>query len=57
MLSVLCTEQILSLIHPSEVKIQKKDRRAMFEIADMKQKVAQSEKNIVLSNREMKYLK
>lgn len=57
MLSALCTEQILSLIHPHEVKMQKRERKAQIEMADVMRKLAQSETTLVLTNREMRHLK
>lgn len=57
LLSVLCTEQILSYIYPDEVKRRKADRKASYDIDDLKQKIAQSASNVVLSNREMKHLR
>ncbi|CAD7077261.1 unnamed protein product [Hermetia illucens] len=55
--SDLCTEQILMLIRPNEVKIRKKQRKISTEVADLKQKLSQTNKNIVLSNREIRLLR
>ncbi|XP_055319841.1 uncharacterized protein LOC129577220 [Sitodiplosis mosellana] len=57
LLSELCTEQILMLIKPSEVRSRKKQRKLGTEVADLKQKLSQSNKNIVLSNREIRLLR
>ncbi|KAJ6646810.1 Egalitarian protein like, partial [Pseudolycoriella hygida] len=57
LLSELCTEQILMLINPSEVKIRKKQRKVSNEVADLKQKLSLSMKNVVLSNREIRLLR
>lgn len=55
--SELCTEQILIQIKPNEVKIRKKQRKVTTEVADLKQKLEQSNKSIVLSNREIRLLR
>uniref|UniRef100_A0A0K8TLD3 Putative exonuclease n=1 Tax=Tabanus bromius TaxID=304241 RepID=A0A0K8TLD3_TABBR len=55
--SELCTEQILMLIRPNDVKMRKKQRKISTEVADLKQKLAQTNKNIVLSNREIRLLR
>lgn len=57
LLSDLCTEQILMLLRPSEVKLRKKHRKVATEVADLKVKLGQSLKNIVLSNREIRLLR
>lgn len=57
LLSELCTEQILMLIKPNEVRSRKKQRKLGTEVADLKQKLGQSNKNIVLSNREIRLLR
>lgn len=57
LLSELCTEQILMLIKPNEVRSRKKQRKLGTEVADLKQKLSQSNKNIVLSNREIRLLR
>ncbi|KAL9918726.1 egl_like_exo domain-containing protein [Glossina fuscipes fuscipes] len=55
--SDLCTEQILMHIKPNEVKIRKKQRKISTEVADLKQKLSQTNKSIVLSNREIRLLR
>lgn len=57
LLSELCTEQILMLIKPNEVRSRKKQRKLGTEVSDLKQKLSQSNKNIVLSNREIRLLR
>lgn len=57
LLSELCTEQILMLIQPNEVRSRKKQRKLSTEVADLKQKLGQTNKNIVLSNREIRLLR
>lgn len=57
LLSDLCTEQILMLLQPTEVKMRKKHRKVATEVADLKIKLSQSLKNIVLSNREIRLLR
>lgn len=57
MFSELCTEQILMLIRPREVKTSKKQRKISTEITDLKNKLSQISKNIVLSNREIRLLR
>lgn len=53
----LCTEQILMLLRPAAVKSRKKHRKVATEVADLKSKLSQSLKNIVLSNREIRLLR
>ncbi|KAH8401856.1 hypothetical protein KR009_008268 [Drosophila setifemur] len=55
--SELCTEQILMQIKPNEVKIRKKQRKVSTEVSDLKLKLAQTSKSIVLSNREIRLLR
>lgn len=55
--SELCTEQILMLVRPVEVKLRKKQRKINTEVADLKVKLTQCNKNIVLSNREIRLLR
>ncbi|XP_075169853.1 egl_like_exo domain-containing protein [Haematobia irritans] len=55
--SELCTEQILMHIKPNEVKIRKKQRKISTEVSDLKHKLAQTNKSIVLSNREIRLLR
>lgn len=57
LLSELCTEQILMLIQPIEVRTRKKQRKLGTEVADLKLKLGQTNKNIVLSNREIRLLR
>ncbi|GAB0089948.1 5'-Nucleotidase, C-terminal [Sergentomyia squamirostris] len=58
LLSELCTEQVLMLIRPMEVKMRKKQRKISTEVADLRAKLSQSSnKNIVLSNREIRLLR
>lgn len=45
------------LIKPNEVRSRKKQRKLGTEVADLKQKLSQSNKNIVLSNREIRLLR
>lgn len=45
------------LIRPVEVKLRKKQRKINTEVADLKVKLAQCNKNIVLSNREIRLLR
>lgn len=44
-------------IKPNEVKIRKKQRKISTEVSDLKQKLAQTNKSIVLSNREIRLLR
>ncbi|XP_067631476.1 uncharacterized protein egl [Eurosta solidaginis] len=55
--SELCTEQILIQIKPNDVKTRKKIRKMTTEVADLKRKLEQSSKSIVLSNREIRLLR
>lgn len=55
--SDLCTEQILMLLRPAAVKQRKKHRKVATEVTDLKLKLGQSLKNIVLSNREIRLLR
>lgn len=57
LLSELCTEQILMLIQPDQVRTRKKQRKLGTEVADLKLKLSQTNKNIVLSNREIRLLR
>lgn len=57
LLSDLCTEQVLMLIQPYDVKMRKKQRKIKNEVADLKQKLSECTKNIVLSNREIRHLR
>lgn len=44
-------------IKKDEVKMRKKQRKVSNEVADLKQKLSQSLKNVVLSNREIRLLR
>lgn len=55
--SELCTEQIYMLIRPNDVKMKKKQRKISTEVFDLKQKLQNTNKNIVLSNREIRLLR
>lgn len=55
--SELCTEQIYMLIRPNDVKLKKKQRKINTEMLDLKQKLQTTNKNIVLSNREIRLLR
>lgn len=55
--SELCTEQINMLIRPNDVKLKKKQRKINTEVLDLKQKLQSTNKNIVLSNREIRLLR
>lgn len=45
------------LIQPVEVRTRKKQRKLGTEVADLKLKLSQTNKNIVLSNREIRLLR
>lgn len=55
--SELCTEQIYMLIRPNDVKLKKKQRKISTEVSDLKAKLQSVNKNIVLSNREIRLLR
>lgn len=55
--SELCTEQIYMLIRPNDVKMKKKQRKISTEVSDLKQKLQSTNKNVVLSNREIRLLR
>lgn len=55
--SELCTEQIYMLIRPNDVKMKKKQRKISTEVSDLKAKLQNVNKNIVLSNREIRLLR
>lgn len=55
--SELCTEQIFMLIRPNDVKLKKKQRKINTEVFDLKAKLQSTNKNIVLSNREIRLLR
>lgn len=45
------------LIRPAEVRMRKKHRKLATEVAVLKLKLSQTNKNIVLSNREIRLLR
>lgn len=45
------------MIRPAEVKTRKKQRKVGTEVTDLKNKLSQSSKNVVLSNREIRLLR
>jgi hypothetical protein len=55
----LCREQVMMHVTPSEVKLQKKQRKVETEVVDLKSKLAaaQGAKSLVLSNREIRLLR
>ncbi|XP_065339588.1 egalitarian protein homolog [Cloeon dipterum] len=55
----LCKEQVMMHVTPSEVKLQKKQRKVETEVVDLKNKlaIAQGAKSLVLSNREIRLLR
>jgi exonuclease 3'-5' domain-containing protein 1 len=53
----LCDEQVLANIDPEAVKSKKKQRKLDFEVSELRLKIATSQKNIVLSNREIRLLR
>ncbi|VVC97060.1 egalitarian protein homolog [Leptidea sinapis] len=53
----LCNEQVLMHIEPTEVKLHKRQRKVNTEVGELKQKLAECTKNIVLSNREIRLLR
>lgn len=55
--SELCTEQIYMLIRPNDVKMKKKQRKISTEVSDLKMKLQSTNKNVVLSNREIRLLR
>lgn len=58
MLDELCHEQVMTYIHPEEVKSSKKQRKIDMEVLDLKQKLNSTHtKQIVLSNREIRLLR
>ncbi|XP_055603168.1 uncharacterized protein LOC129751593 [Uranotaenia lowii] len=57
LLGELCTEQILMLIRPVDVKMRKKQRKVRSELQDLKVKLKGASKNVVLSNREIRLLR
>ncbi|CAH2051710.1 unnamed protein product, partial [Iphiclides podalirius] len=53
----LSNEQVLMHIQPTEVKLRKRQRKINTEVGELKLKLAESTKNIVLSNREIRLLR
>lgn len=53
----LSNEQVFMHIQPTEVKLRKRQRKINTEVGELKLKLAESTKNIVLSNREIRLLR
>lgn len=53
----LSNEQVFMHIQPTEVKLRKRQRKINTEVGELKQKLAETTKNIVLSNREIRLLR
>lgn len=53
----LSNEQVFMHIQPTEVKMRKRQRKINTEVGELKQKLAETTKNIVLSNREIRLLR
>uniref|UniRef100_A0A6P7FEZ2 Uncharacterized protein LOC114328693 n=1 Tax=Diabrotica virgifera virgifera TaxID=50390 RepID=A0A6P7FEZ2_DIAVI len=53
----LCEEQIQMHIYPDGVKIKKRQRKTETEVAELRLKLAQATKSVVLSNREVRLLR
>nr|XP_022901786.1 uncharacterized protein LOC111414625 [Onthophagus taurus] len=53
----LCQEQVLMHISPDSVKLKKRQRKTETEVGELKLKLAQPAKSIVLSNREVRLLR
>ncbi|KAI5633634.1 3'-5' exonuclease domain-containing protein [Phthorimaea operculella] len=53
----LSNEQVFMHIQPTDVKLRKRQRKINTEVGELKQKLAESTKNIVLSNREIRLLR
>ncbi|GLV36923.1 egalitarian [Carabus blaptoides fortunei] len=53
----LCEEQIYMHINSQDVKLKKRQRKIETEVAELRVKLAQCTKNIVLSNREVRLLR
>ncbi|KOB76370.1 Egalitarian [Operophtera brumata] len=53
----LSNEQVFMHIQPTEVKLRKRQRKINTEVGELKYKLAESTKNIVLSNREIRLLR
>ncbi|XP_026472545.1 egalitarian protein homolog isoform X2 [Ctenocephalides felis] len=57
LLQELCSEQVFLHIRPADVKTRKRLRKVQTEVADLKTKLSNSSKNVVLSNREIRLLR
>ncbi|XP_065168308.1 uncharacterized protein egl [Atheta coriaria] len=53
----LCDEQIFLHINPENVKLRKRQRKTETEVAELRSKLSQSSKSVVLSNREVRLLR
>lgn len=53
----LCHEQIFMLIDPDSVKSKKRQRKTEVEVNELRQKLAQATRSVVLSNREVRLLR
>lgn len=53
----LCEEQIYLHINPDDVKLKKRQRKTETEVAELRVKLSQPAKSIVLSNREVRLLR
>ncbi|KAJ8954246.1 hypothetical protein NQ318_005842 [Aromia moschata] len=53
----LCEEQIFMHINPDQVKLKKRQRKTETEVAELRVKLAQVTKSVVLSNREVRLLR
>lgn len=53
----LCSEQVFMNIQPAEVRIRKRQRKINTEVFELRQKLSQCSKNVVLSNREIRLLR
>lgn len=57
LLEELSNEQVFMHIQPTEVKMRKRQRKINTEVGELKQKLSETTKNIVLSNREIRLLR
>lgn len=53
----VCSEQIFMHIQPTEVRLRKRQRKINTEVYELRQKLSQCSKNVVLSNREIRLLR
>ncbi|CAG9861325.1 unnamed protein product [Phyllotreta striolata] len=53
----LCDEQIQMIINPDAVKMKKRQRKTETEVSELRLKLAQATKSVVLSNREVRLLR